>query len=130
MIWVVPSVTQPGGVCGRPVDFLNVYHTLADLCGLPVGGDLEGVSMRPLLADPDAEWDRPAITTHGRNNHAVRSQDFRYIRYADGGEELYDHRADAMEWKNLAGDPQYADVKRDLAKWLPTRNVPEAPRDR
>jgi arylsulfatase A-like enzyme len=130
LIWIVPGVTPPGGVCARPVDFLNIYPTLADLCGLPVSDELEGVSMRPLLADPDAEWDRPAITTHGRNNHAVRSQDLRYIRYADGGEELYDHRADPMEWRNLADDSQYADVKREFAQWLPTRNVPEAPRAR
>jgi arylsulfatase A-like enzyme len=109
---------------------MSIYPTLADLCGLPVSGELEGVSLRPLLADPKADWDRPAVTTHGRDNHAVRSQDFRYIHYADGGEELYDHRSDPMEWKNLASDPAFVDTKQELARWLPQRNVPEAPRGR
>ncbi len=60
----------------------------------------------PLLRDPDAAWDRPAVTTHGRNNHAVRSERWRYIRYADGSEELYDHDADPLEWANLAGSDE------------------------
>lgn len=128
MIWVVPGVTEPGGVCSRPVDFMNIYPTLAELCRLPVGGQLEGVSMRTLLAAPEIAWDLPAITTYGRNNHAVRSAHFRYIRYADGGEELYDHRSDPMEWKNLAREPGYAGVRQDLARWLPENIVPEAPR--
>lgn len=65
--------------------------------------------------------------THGRLNHAVRSEDFRYIRYADGSEELYDHRVDPMEWTNLAADELYAEVKRDLVEWLPVINAPERP---
>ena len=48
---------------------------------------------------------------------------FMHIRYADGGEELYDEKADKLEWKNLASDPQYAAVKQDLAKWFPKTNV-------
>ena len=56
-----------------------------------------------------------ALTTHGRNNHAVRTERWRYIRYADGSEELYDHDADPLEWKNLAGDAKYAAVKKELA---------------
>ncbi|MGD9858130.1 MAG: sulfatase-like hydrolase/transferase, partial [Planctomycetaceae bacterium] len=130
MIWVVPGVTQPEGVCAQPVDYLNVYPTLIDLCALPGSGQQEGVSLRALLADPGAAWDRPAITTHGMNNHAVRSQDFRYIRYADGSEELYDHRTDEMEWRNLANDPQFAQTKAALAAWLPAKNAPEAPKAR
>jgi arylsulfatase A-like enzyme len=135
MIWVVPGVTEPGGVCARPVDFMNIYPTLDDLCGLPApenprGQEIEGVSMRALLTEPNAAWDRPALTTHGRNNHALRSQEYRYIRYADGGEELYDHRSDPMEFTNLAQDPKFAGVKAGLAKWLPEANVAEAPRDK
>ena len=135
MIWVVPSVTRANGVCARPVDYMNIYPTLIDLCGLPTpaipkGLQLEGVSMRALLANPNATWDRPALTTHGRNNHALRSQDYRYIRYADGGEELYDHRSDPMEFINLAGNSKTARVKAQIAEWLPKTNVPEAPRDR
>ena len=134
MIWVVPGVTPINGICERPIDYMNIYPTLNDLCGLPAPKNprrqkLEGISMRALLLDPDSAWDRPALTTHGRNNHALRSQNFRYIRYADGGEELYDHRVDPMEFTNLASDPKQVGVKEKLAEWFPKTNVPEAPRD-
>jgi len=128
MIFVVPGLTKPGTRCERTVSLLDLYPTLADLCGLPVGEHLEGRSLKPLLADPDAEWDRPVVTTHGRNNHAVRSERWRYIRYSDGTEELYDHQSDPMEWTNLAVDPDLAEVKREMARWLPQVNVEEGPR--
>lgn len=129
MIWIVPGITRPEQVCARPVDYLNIYPTLADLCGLPIGDQLQGVSMRSLLANPSKAWPRPAITTHGRQNHAIRSDHFRLIRYDDGSQELYDHRTDPMEWNNLANDPSYSEVIQKLARWLPQENVPEAPRD-
>jgi len=124
---VAPGLTRPGSVSGRTVNLMDLYPTLADLCGLPIDPAWEGRSLRPLLAQPDAAWDFPSITTHGRNNHAVRSERWRYIRYADGSEELYDHDADPLEWKNLAGDPQLAGVKQELARWLPSVNAPDAP---
>lgn len=127
LIFVVPGLTQPGRVCGHPVDFMNIYPTLADLCGLPVDDALEGVSLKPLLANPDTAWDRPALTTHGRNNHALRWRPWRYIRYADGTEELYDHERDPGEWTNLAGDPRHADVMQSLRARLPGLNAPDAP---
>lgn len=130
LIMVAPGVTSPNSVCERTVDFMNVYPTLAELCGLPTPKHVEGVSMLPLLKEPNAKWERPAMTTHGRKNHAVRSERFRYIRYADGSEELYDHQTDPMEWTNLAGDPQFAEKKAELAKWLPERNAPNAPSQR
>ena len=58
-------------------------------------------------------------------NHAIRSRDWRYIRYADGAEELYDHRVDPDEYTNLADDPKHASVKADLARWLPEDPTPE-----
>jgi len=128
MIFIVPGLTRPGTRCERTVSLLDIYPTLADLCGLPVGEHLEGDSLRPLLADPEAKWDRPVVTTHGRNNHAVRSERYRYIRYSDGAEELYDHEQDSMEWTNLADDPKLAEVKEDLARSLPEVNVEEGPR--
>jgi len=82
--------------------------------------------LSPLLDNPDSEWDHPAITTYQQNNHAVRSRDFRYIRYADGSEELYDHRNDPKEWKNLAVDPKYREIMDEHAKWLPATNVSDA----
>jgi arylsulfatase A-like enzyme len=123
----VPGLTAAGGRCERPVSLLDVYPTLADVCGLPAKPEFEGVSLRPLLANPKASWDRPAVTTFGKDNHAVRSQRWRYIRYSDGTEELYDRDQDPMEWKNLAGDPKLAPVKAEHGKWLPRINAAEIP---
>jgi arylsulfatase A-like enzyme len=127
-IWVAPGVTKPGGVCDRTVDLMCVYPTLCCLCGLERPGHLEGEDIKPLLLDPKARWEKPAISTFHRNNHAVRTARWRYIRYADGGEELYDHDQDEYEWTNLAKDVRYADVKKELIKLLPTTNKPELPR--
>ena len=121
-----PGVPKSRATCGRPVDFMSIYPTLCDLAQLPTPKHVEGISVAPLLKDPTATWDRPALTTHGKQNHAVRSERWRYIRYADGGEELYDHEADPLEWKNLAQDATYARVKTDLAKWFPTTDAPAA----
>lgn len=128
LIFVVPGVTEAGSTCARTVDFMDVYPTLADLCGLPLRSELEGRSLVSLLKDPKAEWNHPAITTYGRNNHGVRNERFRYIRYQDGGEELYDHNNDPMEWANLAGRPEFAAVIKELAAALPSENAPDAVR--
>jgi arylsulfatase A-like enzyme len=124
---VAPDVTQPGGRCSRPISMLDIYPTLIELCDLTPKRELQGKTLLPLLKNPKAEWQRPALTTHGRNNHSVRSEKWRYIRYSDGSEELYDHEKDELEWTNLAGDPKYAQVKKDLAKWLPETNAPDVP---
>jgi arylsulfatase A-like enzyme len=129
-IWVVPQVTKPGGVCGRTVDLMSVYPTLCDLCGIPKPKHVEGATITPLLRDPHATWQEPAITTFRRNNHAIRTERWRYIRYADGGEELYDHDADPYQWANRADDPKLADTKKSLLKWFPTVNKPELRRQK
>ena len=123
-LWIVPGVTKPGGVCHRTVDYMQIYPTLCDLAGLPTPRHVQGTSIRRLLADPAAAWPQPAVTTWLFNNHAVRSEDWRYIRYADGGEELYHNAVDPLEWTNLAGKPEHAGVKADLARWLPKENAP------
>ena len=124
LLFVAPGVTAAGGRCDRTVDFMSIYPTLCDLCGLETPSHVQGISILPLLKNPQAEWDRPALTTHGHMNHAVRSDKWRYIRYADGGEELYDEQADPLEWKNLGEDSQLAEVKQQLAGWMPAENVP------
>lgn len=125
-IWIVPGVTKAGGVCDRPVDLMSVYPTLCSVCGIDKPKHVEGEDIKPLLADPKAAWDKPAVTTFHRNNHAIRTQRWRYIRYADGGEELYDHDQDEYEWTNLANEPKHSDVKKELMNLLPTRNESEA----
>lgn len=123
----VPGLTKPGSQCLRTVSLIDVYPTLVDLCGLPPRPQLEGVSLKPLLANPAAEWDRPVLTTYQRGNHAIRDERWRYIRYKDGTEELYDRKADAMEWRNLAGKAEFQAVKERLAKGLPQTDAPESP---
>jgi arylsulfatase A-like enzyme len=125
LICVAPGVTKPGGSCDAPVEFLSIFPTLCDLAGLPKPDFLEGVSIRSLLANPQAEWTRPALSTFGFNNHSVRSAQYRYTRYANGDEELYDEQADPYEWRNLAGKPELGRVKADLARWMPTENKPD-----
>lgn len=128
LIWVVPGVTSPGGRSGEAVSLLDIYPTLIELCDLPTREGLEGLSLRPQLADPEAPRDRPALTTFGYQNHAIRDDRWKYIRYRDGSEELYDHAADPNEWTNLASSPQAAEIKSHLARWLPESNAqPVAP---
>ncbi len=81
----------------------------------------------PQLKDADAPRPWPALTTHGPGNHGVRTEDWRYIRYADGSEELYDMSRDPEEQTNLASDSTYARVKADLARWLPKTDAPPVP---
>ena len=80
-----------------------------------------------LLQNPHAKWERPALMTYQRGNHAVRSERWRYIRYADGTQELYDHDKDPDEWYNLAGDPEYARVIREHQRWIPNENADPCP---
>lgn len=124
LMWVAPGVTPKGTICERTVDFMSIYPTLCELAGLQVPDHCDGVSITALLRDPSAEWDRPAITTHGYNRHAVRSSGFRYIRYDDGSEELYDERSDPYEWKNIATDPAQAGTIAKLKKWIPAQETP------
>ncbi len=127
LIVVAPGVTKPGSKCDKPVSLLDIYPTLVELCGLPEKPDIDGNSLVPLLKNPDSEWEYPAITTHGKNNHAIRTENFRYIRYEDGTEELYDHRTDPNEWYNLANEPELMEIKKDLLKWIPVVNADNAP---
>ncbi len=126
LIFAGPGVTA-GGRCSRSVELLDIFPTLLELSGFAARTDLEGHSLVPQLRRADAPRVWPAITTHNHDNHAVRTQRWRYIRYADGSEELYDMQADANEWKNLAGEASLAEVRRELAAWLPKVNLPPAP---
>jgi arylsulfatase A-like enzyme len=123
----LPQGTRAGTRVDRPVSLLDIYPTLVDLCALPARDGLSGTSLVPLITDPDTDWKRPALITHGRLNHAVRDQRWRYICYEDGTEELYDHQVDPMEYDNLEERAEHQSVKQELAKWLPQENAPNAP---
>jgi len=118
-IWVAPGVTKAGSRCEEAVDMMSIYPTLCELAGVEVPKHVEGVSIKPLLANSKARWTQPALISHLRGNHAVCTADWRYIRYADGTEELYDERKDPNEWTNVATSPVLADVKKRLTTYLP-----------
>ena len=112
--------TTQGKRCKQPVSLVDLYPTLVDLCGLPERDGLDGRSIAPLLRKPETEWEYPAVISL-RGDHAVRSQHWHYIRYADGSEELYDNFGDPYQWDNLANHAQFADAKTQLRKWLPQK---------
>lgn len=126
LIFAGPGVTS-GARCQRPVELLDLFPTLLEMCHFDARSDLEGHSLMPLLQDASSERPWPALTTHNQHNHAVRSERWRFIRYADGSEELYDLQQDPNEWTNLARDPRYAATRQEHAKWLPTKNTPPVP---
>lgn len=125
-IIVAPSVTKPGTVCERPVSLVDIYPTLIELAGLPAKADNDGRSLIPLLKDPNRKW-TPALMTEGPGNHAVRTDRWRYIRYSDGVEELYDHSKDPWEHSNLlAGDraSNFTKVVAAHRRRLPEKEAP------
>lgn len=126
LIFAGPGV-KGGQRCLQPAELLDIYPTLIDLTGVSTRTDLEGLSLVPQLKDAAFKRERPAITSHNQGNHGIRSERWRYIRYADGSEELYDMQNDPNEWTNLAGKPEYAAVIAEHKKWLPKPDVPPAP---
>jgi len=126
LIFAGPGITA-GQRCSQPAELLDIYPTLNELAGLPARDDLEGISLQPQLVSASAPRLRPAITSHNQGNHAVRSERWRFIQYADGTEELYDLKADPEEWKNLADEPGRAAVLAAHRRWLPTVDRPPAP---
>jgi uncharacterized sulfatase len=121
-----PGAKGNGMSCFRPVELLDLYPTLADLCGLKPPTNLEGTSLRPLLVDPKAKWDMPAYTqTHrgarkgGKDlmGHSVRTEKFRYTEWGENGvegKELYDEKKDPKEYHNLVKDPQFASTVKEM----------------
>lgn len=110
---------RKGRHCARIVELLDLYPTIVDLAGFRVPQGLNGASLAPLLNNPRAEWNRPAFTQVQRTNfpgHSVRTERWRYTEWDGGakGAELYDHKSDPHELKNLAHEPRYASVVQEM----------------
>ena len=138
LIYAGPGVKAKGKASPRTVEMLDFYPTLADLCGLSnVPPNLHGKSVRPLLENPGAKWDRPAISQMRRgasggrgkkpkdgsqfvHGYSIRTERYRFSEWADGneGDELYDYQTDPAELKNLASDPKHAKLREQLRKRL------------
>jgi arylsulfatase A-like enzyme len=125
LIFAGPGISS-GATCSRPVELLDLYPTLGEMLGLKVPPTLEGHSLVPLLNKADAERPWPAITTHNQGNHGIRTEQWRYIRYGDGSEELYDLKKDPHEWTNLAGEKKHTEILAEHRKWLPKVDLPPA----
>lgn len=132
MIWRVPGVS-PGTTNGL-VEFLDIYPTICDLCGLPKSSTAQGVSIAPLLRNPNDKVNDAAFTQQPRENgkvmgHSVTDGRFRFTRWqwADGSQpdalELYDHANDPEENHNVVAKPERAaDVKRLSDRLAETMN--------
>jgi arylsulfatase A-like enzyme len=127
---VVFTISLPGAeprVVETPVGLIDLYPTLLNLCGLPAPGPqrLDGVDLTPILHGRATDRGKPVLSTYGPGSHSLRDIRFRYTRYRNGAEELYDHSRDPHEWTNLAGDPAFAADKARLARHLPAADAPE-----
>jgi uncharacterized sulfatase len=131
LIVIAPGAAGNGKVSKRTVELVDLYPTLADLCGLPAPSYLDGKSLRPLLENPQASWDKPAFSQVQRQGnqyggHSVRTERYRYTQWDGGkeGSELYDYQSDPAEAHNLADDPAQASTVAEL-RALIARNWPE-----
>ena len=115
----LPKGFQPGQRCDAPVSLLDLYPTLLDICQLKKYEKLEGRSLLPLVRDPICNWDETVVASVGRGSHSVFAKKWRYVHYFDGSEELYSLAVDTEEWFNLADDPAYDDIKKQLAHSIP-----------
>ncbi len=117
--------------CSQPAELMDLYPTLAEFVGLPAPQGVEGLSLVPQIRDPSTPRERPAICTHNAGNHSVCDTRWRYVRYAEGSEELYDRSVDPNEYTNLLADGQdrakVQAVVDELSRWLPTKELPLAP---
>ncbi len=126
------SKTLPDGApantkCHSATSLLDIYPTLVDLCGLPQRDDIAGRSLVSQLKQPDNVWSGAVLTTHGKGNHAIRGARWRYIRYKDDGEELYDLKNDPREWTNVAGKKEHQETIQRLSQFLPKTEVTPGP---
>lgn len=119
-----PNHKTNGTKTDELVSLLDIYPTIIDWAQLPPPGhQLDGKSLTPLLDNPTHRFDQPNLITLGRHNQAVRDKRWKYIRYIDGGEELYDLQNDPYEWHNLVAIDRYENIKSGLAQRLPEENV-------
>ncbi|MFC2112333.1 sulfatase [Bacteroidota bacterium] len=134
-----PQAQGNGIRCRRIVEFVDIYPTLAGLCGLEPPEDLDGRSLKPLLNSPDMEWNGSAFTQILRPGNgepvmgrSIRTERWRYTEWNEGhdGQELYNHSIDPNEFTNLAGNPEYSEIIRQLRLQLEANTsgkVPETP---
>jgi len=110
---VLPGVSKAGLRNNQPISHVDIYPSLCDFAGIPKPAHLEGRSILPLLEDPSATRE-VAFLNYGPKNTAAQSERYRYLRYEDGSEELYDHKKDPHEWTNLIGNKNYQAIRKKM----------------
>jgi iduronate 2-sulfatase len=112
---------KPNAASPRLAEFVDLYPTLTDLCGLPLPSGLEGISLAPLLDDPNRAWKKAVFTVVSRRGglgRAVRTESHELIVWPDGSEQLYDHSRDPHEYENLALDTRQKETADSLRQLL------------
>ncbi|MFK5921992.1 MAG: sulfatase-like hydrolase/transferase [Verrucomicrobiota bacterium] len=122
----LPEGTLAGSICDRPVNLLSLYPTLSELAGLTPKSSNDAPSLIPLLKDPQAKWDHHSIThLDTPDNYGLSTENWRYIHYSNGDEELYNIKDDPYEWNNLAAKPEHAEKLISLHKLRPRKFAPK-----
>jgi uncharacterized sulfatase len=129
LIIAAPSMKSAGRSCPRIVESIDVYPTVAGLCGLTPPAKLHGKDLRPLLDEPSRSWKEVAFSQVTRDKlmgRTVRTSRWRYIEWDDGkeGVELYDHDRDPHELTNLANDSAHAETVKRLREMLHEMRTP------
>ncbi len=122
----LPDSSENGKKCQRPVNSVDLYPTLTELCGLNQHSKTDGNSLKPLLKQVETEW-HPTITTFGEGFVSIRDERFRYIQYSDGSEELYDHSIDPYEISNVYAKKEFEKILTNLRKHIPQKFAKELP---
>jgi arylsulfatase A-like enzyme len=125
MIIKIPGITPQGAVSPRTVSTQDIYPTLLSLLNYPAKPGVEGRDISQLLGNPYKEWPYPVRTTGGYKNHSVVSETYRYSKYSDGFEEVYNETSDSREFYNIAATAEGKAAKAELQQWLPKFDVPD-----
>jgi len=125
-LWAGPGIAK-NAKTEFTATLIDMYPTLAALCDLQEDPEHDGQSLTAVLNDPSRKGNRSVLLPHDHpGSYAIITRDWRYIYYKDGGEELYDLRTDFHEWNNLAGNAEYAEIKKELKAQAPATFAPAA----
>ena len=116
---IVASAKQSGRRIHQPVNLIDLFPTILELCGVRAEPGIDGHSLCPQLGATPARRIEPAVMTWGKGNHSVRTEEYRFTRYVDGTEELYEHNVDPNEWTNLAWVEVFDKERAKLRAYLP-----------